>query len=203
MKIICVGLNYARHAEELRMKQNADPLIFMKPDTALLRPGVPFFVPDWAERFDYELELIFRISRLGRYIDERFAHRYYDAVGLGIDFTARDLQEKLVEAGQPWEICKSFDQSAAISDFVDKNKVDDIGNLNFRLLQNGEEKQRGNSCEMIHSIDKIIAYVSRFFTLRIGDIIFTGTPPGVGGVNIGDRLEGYLGDEKLLDIKIK
>ncbi len=203
MKIICVGLNYPRHADEIGMTTTADPVIFMKPDTALLRENMPFYIPDWAEQFDYETELVFRISRLGRHIEERFANRYYDAVGLGIDFTARDLQRKLTADGKPWEICKSFDYSAAISKFIPLNELPETDKLTFSLKVNGEERQHGVSGDMIHSIDKVIAYVSRYFSLRIGDLIFTGTPVGVGPVHEGDRLEGELCGRKLLDFEIR
>lgn len=203
MKIICVGLNYPRHADEIGMHEGEDPVIFMKPDTALLRDNMPFYVPDWAERFDYETELVFRISRLGRHIEERFASRYYDAVGLGIDFTARDTQEALVAKGRPWEICKGFDYSAAISKFIPLSELPPVSDLTFSLKVNGEERQVGKAADMIHSVDKVIAYVSRFFSLRIGDLIYTGTPTGVGPVKEGDRLEGELCGRKLLDFKIK
>lgn len=203
MKIICVGLNYPRHAGEIGMHEDENPVIFMKPDTALLRDNMPFYVPDWAERFDYETELVFRISRLGRHIEERFASRYYDAVGLGIDFTARDLQDSLRAKGQPWEICKAFDYSAAISKFIPLSELPPVSDLTFSLKVNGEERQVGKAGNMIHSVDKVVAYVSRFFSLRIGDLIFTGTPTGVGPVKEGDHLEGELCGQKLLDFKIK
>lgn len=203
MKIICVGLNYASHAGEIGMAEGADPVIFMKPDTALLRDNMPFYVPDWAERFDYEAELVFRVSRLGRHIEERFASRYYDAVGLGIDFTARDTQSELVAKGRPWEICKSFDYSAAVSRLVPLSELPPVQEIEFSLKVNGEERQRAKAGEMTHSIDKIIAYVSRFFSLRMGDLIFTGTPPGVGPVKEGDRIEGEVCGQRLLDFRIK
>lgn len=203
MKIICVGLNYPSHAGEIGMAQGEDPVVFMKPDTALLRDDMPFYVPDWAKRFDYEAELVFRISRLGRHIEERFASRYYDSVGLGIDFTARDLQSELTAKGRPWEICKAFDYSAAISKFIPLSELPPAGELSFSLKVNGEERQKATAAEMIHSVDKIIAYVSRFFSLRIGDLIFTGTPTGVGPVKEGDRLEGEICGRKMLDFKIR
>ncbi len=203
MKIICVGLNYPRHADEIGMQTGADPVIFMKPDTALLRDNMPFYVPDWAERFDFETELVFRISRLGRHIEERFAHRYYDSVGLGIDFTARDMQRELAEKGQPWEICKAFDYSAAVSGFIPLADLPPIKDLSFSLKVNGVERQKAVAGDMIHSIDSIISYVSRYFSLRIGDLIFTGTPAGVGPVGEGDRLEAELCGRKLLDFDIK
>ncbi|MBQ3634900.1 MAG: fumarylacetoacetate hydrolase family protein [Bacteroidales bacterium] len=203
MKIICVGLNYASHAEEIGMTREKDPVVFMKPDTALLRGNMPFFIPDWAGQFDYEAELVLRISRLGRHVETRFAHRYYDAIGLGIDFTARDLQAKLAAAGQPWEICKSFDYSAAISDFIPVSEFPDVSNIDFSLSLNGELRQHGNSADMINSFDEIVAYVSRFFSLRIGDLIFTGTPPGVGPVKIGDNIVGKIGERTMLDLRVK
>ena len=203
MKIICVGLNYASHAEEIGMTREKDPVVFMKPDTALLRGNMPFFIPDWDGQFDYEAELVLRISRLGRHVETRFAHRYYDAIGLGIDFTARDLQAKLAAAGQPWEICKSFDNSAAISDFIPVSEFPDVSNIDFSLSLNGELRQHGNSADMINSFDEIVAYVSRFFSLRIGDLIFTGTPPGVGPVKIGDNIVGKIGERTMLDLRVK
>ena len=204
MKIICVGLNYPRHADEIGMRPvDAEPTIFLKPDTALLRNNDPFYIPDWAERFDYEAELVFRISRLGRHIDERFAHRYYDAVGLGIDFTARDLQERLVKEGRPWETCKAFDYSAAISRFIPLAELPPVADLRYDLAINGEVRQRGVANQMIFSIDKIIAYVSQFFSLRMGDLIFTGTPTGVGPVREGDRLTATLEGQTMLDFEIK
>lgn len=203
MKIICVGLNYPRHADEVGMRPTSDPVIFMKPDTALLRDNNPFYVPDWAERFDYELELVFRISRLGRHIEERFAHRYYDAVGLGVDFTARDTQERLMAEGRPWEICKAFDYSAAISKFIPLSELPPVPELRFGLDVNGQKRQTGVAGQMIHSIDAIVAYVSRFFSLRIGDLIFTGTPTGVGPVREGDRLTATLEGRTMLDFLIK
>ena len=212
MKIICVGMNYPQHTEELGAMQptargtsgGKEPTIFMKPDTALLRGGMPFFIPDWAERFDYECELVYRISRLGRCIEPRFAHRYYDAVGLGIDFTARDLQERQRSEGLPWEISKGFDQSAAISPrFISMSDIADARDIRFELRVNGELRQSGTSGEMTHGIDEIISYVSRYFSLRIGDLIFTGTPAGVGPVKIGDRLTGTINGQEMLDFMIK
>lgn len=203
MKIICVGLNYPSHAGEIGMAEGSDPVVFMKPDTALLRDNMPFYVPDWASRFDYEAELVFRISRLGRHIEERFANRYYDAVGLGIDFTARDLQGELTAKGRPWEICKAFDYSAAVSKLIPLSELPPVRDLKFSLKVNGEVRQSASAAEMTHSIDRIISYVSQFFSLRIGDLIFTGTPTGVGPVKEGDRLEGELCGQKLLDFRIK
>ncbi len=204
MKIFAVGLNYASHNREMhRLFESAEPIIFMKPDTALLRNGNPFFLPDFSEEIHYETELVLRIGRLGKNIAERFAHRYYDEITVGIDFTARDLQRKQKEAGLPWEISKAFDNSAPIGEFVSKEFFADINNIGFRLDINGNTVQQGNSCDLIYSFDKIIAYVSRFFTLKIGDLIFTGTPAGVGTVSMEDHLQAYIEDKKLLDFKIK
>ena len=204
MKIFAIGLNYASHNKEMqRTFEAAEPVIFMKPDTALLRNGNPFFLPDFSDEIHYETELVIKINRLGKNIAEKFAHRYYDELTVGIDFTARDLQRKQKELGLPWEIAKAFDNSAPMGEFISKKELVDINNINFRLDINGTTVQQGNSGDLIYSFDKIIAYISRFFTLKIGDLIFTGTPAGIGGVSINDRLEGYIEDRKLLDFKIK
>lgn len=204
MKIFAIGLNYASHNKEMeRTFVSGEPVIFMKPDTALLKDGKPFFYPDFSDEIHYETEIVLRISRLGKSIDESFAHRYYDAVTVGIDFTARDLQRKLKKGGLPWEICKGFDASAAIGTLVPKETFPDIGDLDFHLDINRETVQRGNTKEMIYSVDRMIAYISRFFTLRIGDLLFTGTPAGIGPVAIDDLLEGYIEDKKLLHFRIK
>ena len=204
MKIFTVGLNYASHNKEMeRTFQSKEPVIFMKPDTALLKGDKPFFLPDFSEEIHYETELVIKISRLRKNIGERFAHRYYDEITVGIDFTARDLQRKQKELGLPWEIAKGFDNSAAVGKFISKNEVSDIQHLDFRLDINHQTVQRGNTKEMIYPVDTIIAYISRFFTLKIGDLIFTGTPAGIGPVAINDHLEGYLGDRKLLDFRVK
>ena len=204
MKIFAIGLNYASHNKEMqRTFEAAEPVIFMKPDTALLRNGNPFFLPDFSDEIHYETELVIKINRLGKNIAEKFAHRYYDELTVGIDFTARDLQRKQKELGLPWEIAKAFDNSAPVGEFISKKELADINNINFRLDINGATVQHGNSGDLIYSFDKIIAYISRFFTLKIGDLIFTGTPAGLGGVSINDRLEGYIEDRKLLDFKIK
>ncbi|WP_436414867.1 fumarylacetoacetate hydrolase family protein [Petrimonas sp.] len=204
MKIFAIGLNYASHNKEMqRTFEAAEPVIFMKPDTALLRNGNPFFLPDFSDEIHYETELVIKINRLGKNIAEKFAHRYYDELTVGIDFTARDLQRKQKELGLPWEIAKAFDNSAPVGEFISKKELADINNINFRLDINGATVQHGNSGDLIYSFDKIIAYISRFFTLKIGDLIFTGTPAGIGGVSINDRLEGYIEDRKLLDFKIK
>ncbi|MCW3788602.1 fumarylacetoacetate hydrolase family protein [Plebeiibacterium sediminum] len=204
MKIICIGRNYAKHAKELENEVPDEPVIFLKPDTALLRNNQPFFVPEFAEDFHYETELVIKIDRLGKNIGKEFAHRYYNEIGMGIDFTARDLQQKLKDKGLPWERAKAFDSSAAISKkFVPKTRFKDIQNVNFKLLVNGEERQIGYTGDMLFKVDEIIAYVSKFFTLKIGDLIYTGTPAGVGSVNIGDHFEVFLENEKMMDFLIK
>lgn len=205
MKIIAVGMNYARHNKEFgHTQENREPVIFMKPDSAILKDGKPFFVPDFSHEVHYETEVVVRICRLGKNIAPRFAHRYYDAVTVGIDFTARDLQRKFREAGNPWELCKGFDNSAAIGTFISLEQAGgDLQNLDFHLDIDGCEVQRGNTADMLFKIDDIIAYVSRFMTLKIGDLLFTGTPAGVGPVSVGQHLQGYLGGEKLLDFHIR
>lgn len=205
MKIIAVGMNYAQHNKELgHTQENREPVIFMKPDSAILKDGKPFFVPDFSHEVHYETEVVVRICRLGKNIAPRFAYRYYDAVTVGIDFTARDLQRKFREAGNPWELCKGFDNSAAIGTFISLEQAGgDLQNLDFHLDIDGCEVQRGNTADMLFKIDDIIAYVSRFMTLKIGDLLFTGTPAGVGPVSVGQHLQGYLGGEKLLDFHIR
>lgn len=203
MKIICVGKNYLKHIQELDRKRPSEPVFFMKPDSSVIIRNRPFFLPDFSEEIHHEVELIFRICKVGKYIQPKFAHTYYDAIGLGIDFTARDLQRKCVAEGNPWEIAKAFDGSAVISKFVKKEHFGDINSMDFRLLLNDQCVQHGNSKDMLFSIDDIICHVSRFMTLKIGDVIFTGTPEGVGKVAINDRLQGFIGEEKFLDFKIK
>ncbi|WP_298653839.1 fumarylacetoacetate hydrolase family protein [uncultured Proteiniphilum sp.] len=204
MKIFAVGLNYASHNKEMeRTFESKEPVLFMKPDTALLKGDRPFFLPDFSEEIHYETELVVKINRLGKNIVERFACRYYDEITVGIDFTARDLQRKQKELGLPWEIAKGFDNSAAIGKFISKSEVPDIRNVDFRLDINNQTVQRGNTKEMIYPVDKIISYISRFFTLKIGDLIFTGTPAGIGPVAIDDHLQGYLEDRKLLDFHVR
>lgn len=205
MKIIAVGMNYALHNKELgHTLVNKEPVIFMKPDSALLKDGKPFFLPDFSEEVHYETELVVRICRLGKHVAERFAHRYYDAVTVGIDFTARDLQRKFREQGNPWELSKGFDQSAAIGEFVPLERFGgDVQQLNFHLDIDGREVQRGNTADMLFRVDEIIAYVSRFMTLKIGDLLFTGTPAGVGLVQPGQHLQGYLSEDKLLDFYVR
>lgn len=198
-------MNYAQHNKELdpTFISSEEPVIFMKPDSALLKDGKPFFIPDFSNEIEYETELVVRICRLGKNIAPRFAYRYYDGVTVGIDFTARDLQRAARVVGKPWEICKGFDNSAAIGEFISVDKLEDIKKLNFHLDIDGKPVQSGNTADMLFSIDQIIAYISRFFTLKIGDLIFTGTPIGVGPVSVGQHLEGYLEQEKLLDFYIR
>ena len=205
MKIFAVGMNYREHNKELdgALYKPEAPVIFTKADSSLLKPGKPFFVPDFMGRIDYEAELVVRISRLGKTIAERFAHRYYDAVTLGVDFTARDLQRKLRSEGLPWELCKGFDGSAAIGEWVDKAKFLNVQRIGFRLSVNGETRQIGQTADMLYTIDQLIAYVSRFFTLKTGDLLYTGTPAGTGPVQIEDHLEGWLEDRKVLDLRCK
>lgn len=205
MKIFAVGMNYVEHNKELdhALIIPEEPVIFMKPDSALLKDGKPFFIPDFSNEVHYETELVVRINRLGKNISERFAHRYYDAVTVGIDFTARDLQRKFRVVGNPWEISKGFDNSAAIGRFVPVDQFKDIQNLNFSLTIDGQKVQQGCTADMLFKVDEIIAWISRFFTLKIGDLLFTGTPVGVGPVSIGQHLQGYLEDEKLLDFYVR
>lgn len=204
MKIICVGRNYVAHAHELNNEVPTEPVLFMKPDSALLRNNDPFYIPDWSNDVHHEIELIVRINRLGKNIEKRFAHRYYDEIGLGIDFTARDVQNALKDKGLPWEKAKAFDHSAVIcSEFIPVNELPNLNSIHFRLDKNGSPVQEGDSALMIFSIDDIIAHVSKYFTLKIGDLIYTGTPAGVGPVKIGDRLEGYLEGQKKFDFWVK
>ena len=204
MKIIAVGMNYAGHNKELHHSlELSEPTIFMKSDSSLLKDGKPFFIPDFSSEIHYETEIVVKIDRLGKNIAERFAHRYYNEVTVGIDFTARDLQRELRAKGLPWEICKAFDNSAVVGTFVPLDRVGDINCIPFHLDINGQKVQEGNTSDMLFPVDRIIAYVSRFFTLKIGDLIFTGTPAGVGPVSINDHLQGYIGEQKLLDFHIK
>ena len=216
MKIFAIGMNYAAHNRELHnfVKRPDSPVIFTKADSALLKPGRPFFIPDHLGRIDYEAEIVVRICRLGKNIPERFAHRYYDAVTVGIDFTARDLQKKASEAGQPWTICKGFDGSAAIGEWIPKEKLfgEDQGQdgmlpgiqrLQFHLDINGKTVQEGCTSDMLYRVDEIIAYISQFFTLKTGDMLYTGTPAGVGPVHIGDHLDGWLEERKVLELNCR
>ena len=204
MKIIAVGKNYSEHALEFdgSSEKPAVPLIFMKPDSAIIKNGKHFYVPDFLGRVDYEAEIVVRINKLGKSIPARFAHRYYDAITVGIDFTARDWQRRLIEAGEPWDMSKGFDGSAVLGEFRPVEQYD-INNIDFSLTINDEVVQRGNSSQMFFSVDEIIAYVSRFCTLKTGDLIFTGTPAGVGPVQIGTHLKGYIGEEKVLDFHVR
>lgn len=203
MKIICIGRNYVDHITELGNEKPKEPVIFMKPDTAILPKKMPFFIPDQSEDVHYEVELVVKINRVGKYIDEKFAHKYYDEIGLGIDFTARDIQKRLKEKGLPWEKAKAFDGSAVVGDFMDKKNIADVKDIDFSLKKNNEIVQNGNSSLMINSIDKIISHISEYFTLKIGDLIFTGTPAGVGKVQEDDVLEGFIGDKSMFRIKVK
>lgn len=203
MKIFCIGRNYVNHAKEMNSPLPEEPLFFMKPDTALLVKNEPFYYPDFTKEIHYECELVVKIKKVGKNIDEKFAHEYYDEVGIGIDFTARDLQSKCKDNGHPWEIAKAFDNSAPLSRSFITLEEKDVQNLNFHLTKNGKTVQKGNSKDMIFSVNEIIAYLSQFITLKTGDLIFTGTPEGVGPIAIGDRLEAYIEDKKLLDFKIK
>ena len=198
-------MNYPQHNKELdgTLYKPEAPIIFTKADSALLKDGKPFFIPDFMGRIDYETEIVVRICRLGKSIPERFAHRYYDALTVGIDFTARDLQKQLRANGQPWDLCKGFDGSAAIGQWVDKEKFLNLNTLPFHLDINGRTVQEGCTADMIFSIDSLIAYISQYFTLKTGDILFTGTPVGVGPVNIDDHLEGYIADRKVLEFNCK
>jgi len=202
MKIICIGRNYSEHAKELGNEVPEDPVIFMKPDTAILKKGSDFYIPEFSDDVHYELEVVLKISKGGKYIQKQNAGKHFDEIGLGIDFTARDLQSKLKDKGLPWELAKGFDGSAVVSDFVSKENYD-LQNLNFSLTKNNDKVQDGNTNEMIFSFDDIIAFASQYFTLRVGDLIFTGTPKGVGKVSENDILEAYLEKEKLFSLKIQ
>ena len=203
MKIIAIGRNYAEHAKELNNPVPAVPVIFMKPDTAIIKDNKPFYHPDFSEDVHHEIEIVLKISKEGKHISEKFAASYFDEVALGIDFTARDIQSLHKEKGLPWELAKAFDGSAPISNFVPKSKFANIYDLNFKLDINGEVRQQGNTRDLLFPFENIIAFVSQYITLKKGDLIFTGTPPGVSKVKVGDRLEGYLEDEKLLDFYVK
>ena len=205
MKILCVGMNYTAHNKEMqRTLLLSEPTIFMKSDASLLKDGKPFYIPDFSSNVQYETEIVVKINRLGKCIDRKFAHRYYDEITVGIDMTARDIQQRLKEGGLPWEISKSFDNSAVIGQFVSLEKEGlNIDEIPFRLDIDGNTVQQGNTADMIFKTNEIIEYVSRFFTLKMGDLIFTGTPAGVGKVEIDNHLQGYVNDKKLLDFQIK
>ena len=202
MKIICIGRNYAKHIEELDNEKPTEPVIFMKPDSAILLKNNPFIIPPFSQDIHYEAEIIVKINRIGKFIDQKFAHKYYDEIGLGIDFTARDLQSRLKEKGLPWEKAKAFDGSAVIGKFYAKDSFD-LENIKFQLYKNDELVQDGESSHMLWKIDELIAYVSQFFTLKIGDVLFTGTPAGVGRVKANDVLKGKLQDDDAFRVKIK
>ena len=203
MKIICVGRNYTDHIKELENNKPKEPVLFLKPDSSIILNNKPFFIPDFSQNIHYELELIIKISRLGKHIQEKFSYKYYDFIGLGIDFTARDLQSDLKSKGLPWEKSKAFDGSCFISKWINKSEFNDVNNLNFNLNKNGKTVQKTNSKLMLWKIDELISYISTFFTLKIGDVIFTGTPAGVGNVSIGDNLEGFIEDNKIFNLNIK
>lgn len=203
MKIICIGRNFLGHIKELNNKKNSSPVVFLKPETSIIKKNQPFFIPDFSNEIHHEVELIVKINRLGKSILPEFSHKYYDEISLGIDFTARDLQKDLKLNSLPWEKSKSFDGSALIGKWINKNKFSGVNDLNFHLMKNDKIVQKGNSSEMIWNIDELISEISKFFTLKIGDVIFTGTPKGVGKVNVNDHLSGYLEDEELFNVKIK
>lgn len=203
MKILCVGRNYSEHIKELQNQANESPVVFMKPDTALLQRRLPFFIPKFSNEIHHELELVIKINKNGKNIEERFAHKYFDEITVGIDFTARDLQQQLKSKGLPWELSKGFDGSGPVGEFIPAEEMESLRNINFHLNVNGELKQRGNSRDMIFSFEKIISYISQFITLKKGDLIFTGTPAGVAKVKINDKLEAFIGDQKLLTVNIK
>lgn len=203
MKIFAIGQNYTEHNKELNSQHPTEPVVFMKPDTAILKNNKPFYIPDFSNELHYETELIIKFNRLGKNIESQFSTRYFAEIGLGIDFTARDVQRRLKAEGKPWEVCKSFDNSAVIGNFLPVSEINDIQNIEFHLDINGNTVQHGNSKDMIFPVNELISYVSRFFTIKIGDILFTGTPAGVGKVAIGDRLEGYIFKTKIFDFKIK
>lgn len=203
MKLICIGQNYADHVKELNSKPTTEPMFFLKPDSAILLSQHPFVIPEFSNEVHYEVEVLIKINKLGKYIQPKFAHKYYDKIGLGIDFTARDLQRECKEKGHPWEKAKGFDGSAVVGKWFDKKEFEDLQNVSFQLHKNEEIVQDGNTANMIYKIDEIIAHVSKYMTLKIGDVIFTGTPEGVGPVAINDKLTGYLAGKKAFAINIK
>lgn len=203
MKLICIGRNYAQHISELKSEKPSEPVVFLKPDTAILLKKQPFFIPDFSNEVHHEVEVLVKINRVGKYIDSKFAHKYYEQIGLGIDFTARDLQQELKGKGLPWEKSKAFDGSAVIGKWVSKSNYENVNNIPFSLFKNNQIVQSSTTEDMLWGIDEIIAYVSQYFTLKIGDIIFTGTPSGVGKVQSNDSLKGYIGEEEFFSIKVK
>jgi 2-keto-4-pentenoate hydratase/2-oxohepta-3-ene-1,7-dioic acid hydratase in catechol pathway len=203
LKIICIGRNYTDHIAELDNERPEHPIIFMKPDTAILLKNQPFFIPDFSSDVHHEVEILVKVSRVGKHIDRKFSHKYYDEIGLGIDFTARDLQQELKSKGLPWEKAKSFDGAAVIGNFISKKTFKDVNDINFSLQKNEEVVQKGNTSLMLWKIDALIEYVSKYFTLKIGDTIFTGTPSGVAKVSPGDRLTGFIEEKEIFSIKVK
>jgi len=203
MKLICIGRNYTEHIAELENEKPTDPVVFLKPDTAILLKKQPFFIPDFSDEVHHEVEVLVKINKVGKYIDRKFAHKYYNQISVGIDFTARDLQSQLKAKGLPWEKAKAFDGAAVVGQWISKSEVEDINNLNFSLLKNDVTVQQGNTNLMLWKIDELIEYVSKYFTLKIGDIIFTGTPAGVGKVNANDTLAGFIENKQLFSIKVK
>ncbi|MCE9540069.1 MAG: fumarylacetoacetate hydrolase family protein [Bacteroidetes bacterium] len=203
MKIICIGRNYAEHAKEMNSVIPTEPVFFLKPDTALIKDNNPFYYPDFSKEIHHEVELVLKINKPGKNIQTQFANKYYDEIGIGIDFTARDIQAECKKNGLPWEKAKAFDGAAPIGKFIDKKQFSDEKNINFHLKINGNNVQEGNTKDLLFSFDAIIAYISKYFTLRTGDLIYTGTPEGVGPVKIGDRLEAFIENQKLLDFEIK
>tara|TARA_B000000475_G_scaffold237653_1_gene206301 strand:+ start:955 stop:1566 length:612 start_codon:yes stop_codon:yes gene_type:complete len=203
MKIICIGKNYLKHIQELNSRKEDDPVIFLKPETSIIQKKQPFFIPEFSNEIHYEVEIILKFNRLGKHIEPKFSAKYYDKISLGIDFTARDLQKSLKDRGLPWDVSKGFDSSALIGEWIDVNEFKDISNINFRLVKNGEIVQKSSSANMIWKIDTLISSVSKFFTIKIGDILFTGTPEGVGEVNKDDVFEGFIENKKVFSIKIK
>jgi len=203
MKLICIGKNYLKHIHELNSKKEDDPVIFLKPDTSVIQKKQPFFIPEFSSDIHYEVEIILKFNRVGKHIEPKFSKKYFDKISLGIDFTARDLQRKFKENGLPWDIAKGFDNSALIGDWLSVDLFDDIDNINFRLEKNGEIVQKSNSSNMIWKIDQLVSKASTFFTVKIGDIMFTGTPEGVGKVVENDLLEGYIDDKKVFSVRVK
>lgn len=203
MKILCIGRNYAEHIAELNNERPSEPVVFMKPDTAILRENEAFYHPDFSNDIHHEVEIVLKINKMGKNIEAKFAHKYYEEIGIGIDFTARDVQSKLKEKGLPWEKAKAFNGSAPISGFVSKSEFADLKNLNFHLDINGETRQKGNTSMMLWDFNEIIAEISKYFTLKTGDLIFTGTPAGVGKVNIGDKLTAFIEGKEMLSFDIK
>ena len=203
MKIICIGRNYASHIAELNNERPDEPVVFLKPDTAALSKESPFYIPDFSNDVHHEVEILVKISKVGKYIDAKFAHKYYEQIGLGIDFTARDVQAKLKEKGLPWEKAKAFDGSAVFGNFIPKSEFTSVDNIHFELKNNGQTVQSGNTANMLWKIDEIISHISQYFTLKVGDVIFTGTPEGVAKVSAGDLLEGFIEGKKVLSLPIK